>query len=112
MQKTDRYERITEHLLYVCDDIIYPKMVSRLFGIDMKTTICAKQGRLVKAGLCVRNRDFILHCKQLAKIIILKTINSLPDSYCCEACGNEMNSPLEDVIVTYRKLRWYSFKES
>ena len=40
VEKLAKYENLEEDgKLYVCDDIIYPKMVSRLFGIDMKTTI-------------------------------------------------------------------------
>lgn len=112
VEKLARYENLEEdEKLYVCDDIIYPKMVSRLFGIDMKTTIALLEDLSKKDVLRQELRFYCPHCKQLVGPSF-ETINSLPDSYCCEACGNEMNSPLEDVIITYRKLRWYSFKES
>ena len=77
----------------------------------MKTTIALLEDLSKKGSLRQELRFYCPHCKQLVGSSF-ETINSLPDSYCCEACGNEMNSPLEDVIVTYRKLRWYSFKES
>lgn len=40
VEKLATYENLEEDgKLYICDDVIHPKMVSRLFGIDMKVAI-------------------------------------------------------------------------
>ncbi len=61
VEKLARYENLEEDgKLYVCDDIIYPKMVSRLFGIDMKTTIAlledlSKKSNFGRGDFCFLN---------------------------------------------------------
>lgn len=64
VEKLAKYENLEEDgKLYVCDDILYPKMVSRLFGIDMKTTIALLEDLSKKGYLRHELRFYCPHCK-------------------------------------------------
>ena len=104
VEKLAVYENLEEDgKLCVCDDVIHPKMMSKLFGIDMKAAIELLEDLSKKGYLQQEMRFYCPRCEQLVGPAF-ETINSLPDSYCCEKCGNILDNPFEDVIVLYKKV--------
>lgn len=104
VEKLATYENLEEDgKLYIFDDVIHPKMVSRLFGIDMKVAIELLEDLSKKGYLQQELRFYCPYCEQLVGPTF-ETINSLPDSYCCKECGNMLDNPLADVVVLYKKV--------
>ena len=108
VEKLARYENLEEDgKLYVCDDIIHPSMISRLFGVDIKAAVEILEDLSRKGFLYSELQIYCPYCEQLIGPSF-KTINSLPDSYCCEKCGKIIYNILENTIVLYRKKKQFS----
>jgi hypothetical protein len=103
--KEKKYDEFIEFLgKYKSGDWIYPAVIHRKLGIDLKLIYEALE---ICCDLGLVEQYLEIYCQSCKKFtgLYFKTISEIPDSVYCLHCDDQTEKPMEHAIVIYKVLK-------